>query len=532
MRSAAGIPWERTASSVALRTAVCVLAVAIAFHWSLLSLLRLASYDTPLAYLGLVPVLVLCVSLGRARVVAEGELRLPDRQVDWMIGLPMLAAALAIAVVLPERLSFSVWTLRLDLLGLPLFAAGAVAIVFGGRVLRRLRTVLLLLLLSWPLPYERFLQPALEIGAEASVAVVAGLAEAVPGVTRTSGSLFALAGPDGAFVVNLAPVCAGVNTGVGFVLVGGALLLTQHGSRWAKGAWLLLGVSLVLLLNVGRLLLIFGAGAAYGERVALDWLHPYVGLVLFACGCAVMYVLAPRFGLSTSASARQTGPRSQAQDAPGQALRARRLTIPAIVVVCAASLTMGWANQSLARYAPFGPVAVSPTLPPLTGQVPVLPGWRSEEYDSVPWAARYFGRDASWHRYRYTPEPGTGRSLAYLDVVSTRDLQAFSVFSLEKCYRFHAHRLHSIRDVEIGSPAGGQVLRFTDHKRRQAWTAVSWILPVHDDGRRYERAVLLLPGVGADREHSQRIEQAAITMARAINARHLSGPALALEKRS
>ena len=41
-------------------------------------------------------------------------------------------------------------------------------------------------------------------------------------------------------------------------------------------------------MNVGRILFIFFAGNLWGESVAVDGLHPYLGLVTFNLGVVVM----------------------------------------------------------------------------------------------------------------------------------------------------------------------------------------------------------------------------------------------------
>src|SRR3981081_4523845 len=75
-----------------------------------------------------------------------------DRQLDYIVGIPLVVGAVAIAYALPARLSTMFWVWRIDLLSLPLFAAGTVALVFGVRALWRMRAAIALLLLGWPLP--------------------------------------------------------------------------------------------------------------------------------------------------------------------------------------------------------------------------------------------------------------------------------------------------------------------------------------------------------------------------------------------
>src|SRR5207245_323567 len=72
--------------------------------------------------------------------------------------------------VAPVRLSIVYWLWRLDLLSLPLFAAGAVALVFGVRMLFRLRFALGFLVLAWPPPYLLLLNDQLQLFTRATAA--------------------------------------------------------------------------------------------------------------------------------------------------------------------------------------------------------------------------------------------------------------------------------------------------------------------------------------------------------------------------
>ncbi|MCM3884943.1 archaeosortase/exosortase family protein, partial [Frankia sp. R82] len=95
---------------------------------------------------------------GAALLLARGrpaprEPEIHDRQVDYLVGLPLLGAALFVLTAMPSRLGDRFWTQHVDLLLLPPLVAGAITLVFGTRAMWRLRVPLLLVGLALaPLP--------------------------------------------------------------------------------------------------------------------------------------------------------------------------------------------------------------------------------------------------------------------------------------------------------------------------------------------------------------------------------------------
>ena len=61
-----------------------------------------------------------------------------------------MMAAVAVNMLLPDKLSAMFWVWRIDLLTLPVFVAGATAIIFGVRVLWRQKLAVSYLFLAWP----------------------------------------------------------------------------------------------------------------------------------------------------------------------------------------------------------------------------------------------------------------------------------------------------------------------------------------------------------------------------------------------
>jgi hypothetical protein len=146
-----------------LRLATAIVAVALAYRFSLGTLAADWRYDTPLADLVLVPPLaaaLLFAALRRHRFVAF--LRLG--RFDYAFAGLLIAAALGLLAAGPTLWSKYFWAMRIDLLTLPLFAAAVVVLLFGSRALIPLGFPVLFLLLAWPLPYEALLEHALRRG--------------------------------------------------------------------------------------------------------------------------------------------------------------------------------------------------------------------------------------------------------------------------------------------------------------------------------------------------------------------------------
>jgi hypothetical protein len=84
---------------------------------------------------------------------SDAEVSIHDRQVDWIVGIPLVLLATAMnasAAGPPTRY----WVHRVDLFSLPIFVAGITVLLFGLRALGRQRRAIALLFLAWPWPYD------------------------------------------------------------------------------------------------------------------------------------------------------------------------------------------------------------------------------------------------------------------------------------------------------------------------------------------------------------------------------------------
>ena len=214
------------------------------------------------------------------------------------MGFGFVFIAASILIFLPDSLRSRFWLYRIDLLSLPFFVAGVVTLLYGVRRLWALRVPILFLFLAWPVPYLPLVGDGLRAFTDLSVAAASALATvnpaAVPGGAEGA---FIIQNAERPFVLLVGSACAGVNSMVGFLIIGMALLYIVHGSFWRKAVWLVDGLVLVWVFNVLRIEAIFSAGALFGRQVAYDILHPVAGLLVFNLAILIMLMLIPVFGL-------------------------------------------------------------------------------------------------------------------------------------------------------------------------------------------------------------------------------------------
>jgi exosortase/archaeosortase family protein len=476
----------------AFRAVLVLVAVAIAYRYSLRTLLGTVGTDTPLAYLGLAPLIAFGVALllGRPGLPSAD---IHDRHLDYLIGVPLLATSILMTVVLPARMSLLFWYYRVDLLSLPLFVAGVVALLFGGATLWRVRYAVGFLLLAWPAPYNWALAHGMGSFSNFTLGSLRVLTHLIPIAhqqTGGDGSIFILHHGTTFFTLSVASACTGVDSFVGFLLVGLAVTTVVDGPKAGRVLWIATGMALSFVLNLLRLMLIFWVGGQYGEKVALDGLHPVLGLILFCGGVAAMVTGLRIFRLEVKA-----GPPKPAADAPARPQwrlsNNLRLAATAVVIVTA---IVAVADGGFGRYGPVASDLGSPRLVSFTEQPIVPPGWSVSPIDHYPWASQYFGSGALWSRYQFAPTTATAGTTVLADVVNTSDLQSFSTYDVISCYDYHGYGLSGEKRVALGDGVEATELTFNVPTLTGQWNALYWVWPVKSgSGVRYERIVLLDP---------------------------------------
>ncbi|HXU84233.1 MAG TPA: exosortase/archaeosortase family protein, partial [Verrucomicrobiae bacterium] len=384
-----------------LRAAVIVGLVLVAYNYSLMTLVRGLGLQTPLAYLALVPIMALGIAAARLRIQPR-ELQIHDRQVDWIVGLGLIGVSAVVLILVPDPTNSVFWLQRLDLLTLPLFVAGLISLLFGVRRVWSLKGPLAFLLLAWPVPYTLFLADAAGWFTDFTAGIVGLFTKVVPIAHQSPGdaSMFIIGSAPRAFSVSIGSACAGVNSLVGFLLIGTAFLFVVRGPIVRRGAWLAVGLAGIFLLNVIRIFAILAVGSAFGQGAALDVLHPVAGLVVFNIGVLAMIVLVPRFGLRFIG--REDRPDDG--DAPDDPTPVRRVR-PALLVALAAAAVLGATNAAYARYEAISSGLADARLGSFDVRTTAPSRWDSRFIAAFPQAKQYFGSSATWDRATYWSLP-------------------------------------------------------------------------------------------------------------------------------
>jgi exosortase/archaeosortase family protein len=479
------------ARELPLRAAVIVGLVLLAYNYSLITLARGLTLQTPLAYLALVPVMALGLAAARLRIEPRG-LPIHDRQLDWIVGIGLLGIAAAVLILLPEPTSSRFWLQRIDLLTLPLFVAGLIALLFGVRRVWSLKEPIAFLLLAWPVPYTLFLSGVAGQFTEFTAHLVAAFTRVAPIAQPAPGddTLFFVGSGVNAFSVSIGSACAGVNSFIGFLLIGTALLFVVRGPAVRRAAWLSVGLGLIFGLNVIRIIAILAVGARFGQAAALDILHPLAGLLVFNVGVLAMVALVPRFGLRFIGPSDRPGPND-----PGVSNPVRRTRPALVVAVCLAGI-LAVTNAAYARFDAISSGLGDARLGSFDVRALQLPGWESKFIAAFPQARQYFGSSATWDRLSYWSTSGaqlaSTRSV-YVDVITTDDPGSLADYGLEECYRFHGYRIASVTTADIGAGVQAQIIDYVNTKVGADWSALWWEWPYSSAGRtRYERVVILL----------------------------------------
>ena len=511
--------WRLASPTVRTTIQVLVLlgVVALAYNYSLSTLLENAGLETPLAYVSLVPAIALALAAIRAKPL-QSELAIHDRQLDYIVGLPLIGVALAANLLLPDRLSAMFWVWRIDLLTLPVFVAGAVAIIFGVRVLWRQKLAVGYLFLGWPYPYSSVLLRVLDAFTTATLFAMGQILKVVHVATVSTspdGTLFVVTHHGQSFPLSIVSACSGVNSVVGFLLIGSAFGAVVHGPAVRKALWLIGGVILLWAINLGRITFIFWAGKTWGEHVAIDILHPFIGLVTFSLGVLLLVLMIGPLGMHVGMEPRPARPagrhvigahRARSWEVPSeQPSRASRaaMAVPkvylAIIILTVAAIVLAVSNLGLKT---FNLVADASGQPKLTAfmEDPTAPsGWSFRRTATFNWAKPLFGDLSIWDRYElsasrasdlYTTQP------VVADVIVTPDLDTFSAYGVEACYQFHGYSLQDVAQVRIAGGITGQAMSYTSQVYG-SWSIVYWIIPVKFSGATYyERTVLYVQNHG------------------------------------
>jgi exosortase len=493
----------RGLATVTARLLIAVAAVAVAYHQSLGGLFSNWRYQTPLSELALVPPLAAALLvLATARHRHVGKIRLG--RVDYAVAGVLLALVLLPAVLAPVLYSNYVWPLRLDLLTLPLAATATCVLLFGARSLVAFAFPLAFLFLAWPLPHSILVEHLIGRFTSWTGATVAAVVNVLPlaePIAASDDYRFAVAQGGEEFVLSVGSACSGVNSLVGFLIVGTACFYVIRGKVGRRLLWLASGLALVWLFNVLRILAIFAVGRVFGEEAAIDVIHPVAGLLALNAAFVILLLLVPRYGLALRGLRDRADSGTPLSDpAPVSERPTSRRVLARLGVLAPAVLVLAFMNGQLAFSARAFDNAGLPRLEEFAANPVVGPRWRVQRVGEFPWSRAYFGDGAAWVRYRIDPRRYPSYPFTvWADSIVTPDLGALRAFPVRDCYDFHDYSVSLAKRLDIGGVVT-QLLVFSDGKGL-LWHALTWEWPVRvENGSvEHERMTLLASSLARPR---------------------------------
>ncbi|HEY4868807.1 MAG TPA: exosortase/archaeosortase family protein [Candidatus Dormibacteraeota bacterium] len=495
-----------------------VIATLVAYHFTLLSLFDFLSLETPLAYLPLLPIFCIGIAVITANRYAHAPKPIMDRQIDFLVGIPLVVIALLLITLAPVIASAYYWTDRADVVSMAMFAAGATIIAYGITWFWRLKAAFLFLLLMWPALYLHLMAGVMQSFTNWTNAMIAQVVHHLPlgaSLGSNAGDVIINQANGSPLTISIGSACSGADTVLGFALVGGAVLTVLGGGKGRKLLWWVAGMVLAFALNIIRLTSIIALAHAGHPSFALGGYHAVIGLVLFAIAVLVMLWALPWFdlhlkppvapavksrpappppsaapadGVSGAVSGMTVfgAPKASSTRAPRTWTRGRKVATGAVLVLTA---FVALADHGLQPYAAFDDGSGAPTVKPFvaTGSAPA--GWQVYQIAEYSWAKQYFGENSTWNRFTVVPPHSKG--VAYADVVLTSDKSTLDTYNLLNCFLFHNYDIRTSERIDLGGGVYGLLLNYSDPATNTKWGTVSWAWPVtYKGGTYYERIAL------------------------------------------
>jgi exosortase/archaeosortase family protein len=514
------VAWARQHRALWPAAAI-VLVTAVAYNLTLGSMFDYLRLETPLAYLPLLPFFSIGIALFTAHRYRNVSAGIRDRQIDFLIGIPMIVFAMLLITIVPALASTYYWSNRPDVLSMALFVGGLITIFYGINWFWRLKGALVFLVLMWPALYLNIMPGVMQSFTDATNSALAKVVHLLPlGVSLTgSPGILSVHQASGApLTVSVGTACSGADSVLGFLLIGAAILTAVGGGGRRKLLWMVVGLAVTFAVNVLRLTSILALASSGHPELALGGYHAVIGLILFTLVIAAMMRLLPLFGLHPRPDVVATGrSRQLAPAATRRTVTVRRRRI-VIGTMTALAVLVGLANQGLAPYAAFQDGTGSPSVRPFsTTSAPS--GMQVSYYQDYPWAKQYFGANSTFTRYYVSGAPAAPKSskgattaglveadLVYADVVRTDDKGSLDAYNLQNCFLFHDYNITTSQRIDVGDGVTALLLNYSaPGNPPQRWATVSWAWPVDYNGQTYFERVTLTSSLttgGADADVS------------------------------
>ncbi|MCA9846467.1 MAG: exosortase/archaeosortase family protein [Dehalococcoidia bacterium] len=419
---------------------------------------------------------------------SESSLRARDLLVDLFFMAPLVVIAGFVLFVLPGSMSWYFWLNRMDLAAMVPWTM-AVAIAFlGYQQMLRTWPAWVMLFFAWPYPavwVQRILTDSLTEVTTWAGRVTTDFAR-LPYEVGESGAAFTSTHlpDDQNFTLVVGQLCSGTSVVIGFLIVGGGLVLAARGTGWARMRWLLVGTLLAVVSNMIRVSVLLIVASSVSRDFAVNTVHPILGLVLFSLMLALMLALLRSFGLRFDPAPRgshlawEPGPR------PGRSVR----VVWVLAVIAALGVGTGVAQAQEFDFIGIGDGVPSVAVESERGIIPEVPGWDLYHETQISWTD-LFGRTSRGDIFSYW-QPGVevGARVGVQTVI-TEDLDTLNRYSIEQCIDFHRRELTARRAIDLGHGLTGYVLHDTYGGVRGS--ILYWVMPVNVHGEvRHARIAL------------------------------------------
>lgn len=414
-----------------------------------------------------------------------------DILVDLFVMSPLVVSAFFILFITPSSLSWYFWLNRVDLAALTPWAT-AVALTFLGYQ-RILQTwpAWVMLIFTWPYPavwVQRVLTP-LFVDVTAAVARYSvGFFRLPYDVDASEPQVFVsthLPEADN-FVLVVGQLCSGTSATIGFLIVGATLAFLSRGSAGSRVRWLAAGLVLAFVSNLIRVIVLLTVAGQVSRDVAVEQVHPVLGMVLFCVVIVVMLLLLKPFGLRFDPVPH--GRRLAWEPVAGGGKALRLLWV--LMVAAGLGIGGGVAQAQQFDFIGVGDGAPAVSVEDERGIIPELPGWKIIHETEISWTDLFGGTSrGDVFTYYSTDWQQLGDPQIGVQTVVTEDRATLERYSLEQCIDFHQRDLEARRAVDIGYGITAYILHDTYEDIPSS--VLYWVMPVNVDGEvRHARIAL------------------------------------------
>ena len=406
-----------------------------------------------------------------------------DVIVDLFFAAPFAAGAVFVLLLMPARLSWYFWLHRVDLLALPLFVLAAGFVFFGYLQMLRMWPAFGMLFLAWPYGVVRVQQ---ELGG-AFISATSTLAGGVVSFVRLpyerdAQTFVSTHLPDGEnLILVISQVCSGTATFVGFGLAGLALMFMMRGRVRHRLRWFALGLALAFLANLVRLVVLLTLTVWAGARVAIEVVHPLLGLGLFVVLLISMLGLLRAFGLGLELLPRGEHRAWEPVEGGGRPLKGLYAAAAGFAVLLAVL------DVEAQDYSFLGVGDGVPAID-VTSERAILPavdGWELSHVSEVAWTD-LFGRSSRGDIFEYAHP--SGQFITVQNIVADRK-STLDRYPLEQCILFHRRAVEGREQVALSHGVIGVIVH--DTYESVPSSSLYYQIPVSVDGEiRHARVTL------------------------------------------